>query len=199
MRKLALLLLTVSTAALLPLAASAQTQPAGDQQDPMVVPAGMQAVPSTPRDLPAGVSAEAVQAATPTATAPAAAPAPTPAAPEAKCDTGMQIRISHGITYISGGSTQADIEQFKALDGEFNLQLLFAAKTGEHLVNQRVRLLDYHNFELVSATNVGPYFYARINPGDYMLEVTYENGSAPIKMKVKVPAKNRLRKTVLLK
>jgi len=111
----------------------------------------------------------------------------------------LPVSISHGITYTTGGTNEAEIEQLKTLDNEFNLQILFAAKNGDHLMNYAVRLLDYKNFELVSTKAVGPYLYLHINPGDYVLEVTHEQGMTPSKMKIKVPAKNRLRKTILLK
>lgn len=227
---------------------NAMGQPAMTQPDPMNVPQGMQIVPSTTRDLPAGVTTENLQAAVPPtyvpfnsqpqvqqeaqqqaqnpynqvvpaphtqygvdkpdATAQQSVPstAPVQSVPQteqeiAQCQskTSMPLKISHGITWLTGGTTQAEIEEFKALDNEFNLQILFAAKNGDHLINEAVRILDYHNFELVSARKVGPYVYARVSPGEYTLEVTHEAGQKPVKMKIKVLAKKRLRKTIILK
>lgn len=161
-------------------AARAAAQPA-----PQIVPAPQQAPQSQPA---------------PQAQQPAPAPAPQQQAETAgQCPQAMPVNISHGITYMTGGTTSSEVAQLKALDGEFNMQLLFAAKNGDHLINHQVRILDYHNFELVKAQKVGPYFYMHINPGDYVLEVTYEAGMKPVQMKIKVPAKNRLRKTILLK
>ena len=110
----------------------------------------------------------------------------------------MPLNISHGITYTSGGTTQAEIDQLKAWDEEFNLQLLFAANNGDHLINHRVRLLR-KNKEVLSISPAGPYVYARLTPGEYTMEVLHEAGMKPVKTQVKVPAKNRLRKTVILK
>lgn len=115
------------------------------------------------------------------------------------CAHDMTLQLSHGITYMTGGTTQQEIERFKAMDGEFNLQLLFADAGGGHLVNHQLRILDYTNFELVKAVAVGPYLYARINPGDYSLEVVHEPGMEPVSVKIRVPAQERLRRTVLLK
>ncbi len=170
------------------------------QVTPQAEAAPQPAAPQAAEQLPAPTPAPQAQASAPQNLAPSAGPATPPAAAEAPAPAGPAslLHISHGITYVFGGTTQGDIDQFKALDGEFNLQLLFAAKNGDHLVSSKIRLLDYHNFELVSATNVGPYLYAHVNPGDYVLEVTTDAGAKPIKMKLKVTAK-RLRKTVLLK
>ena len=285
MRILSSLLITCMSAALVCLPVAGNAMPSQDVQDPMQIPPGMQAVPVSPSDLPAGVDPRIVQQQQTTQPAPAPqvqaqmqpqampvndgnttmqqqqaqaqqpqqqvpaqaiqpapqqmqaaqpqnntapianaqqqaaapmdsdaqpmpasqpVPAPQPAAqpqpePAASNTMALPLSISHGITYLTGGTNQADIAQLKALDGEFNLQLLYAAKNGDHLVNYMVRILDYHNFELVSAHNVGPYFYLHISPGDYVMEVTYEKDMKPVQMKIKVPAKDRLRKTIILK
>lgn len=111
----------------------------------------------------------------------------------------MPLAISHGITYMTGGTAQEEIEQFRAQDAEFNLQLLFAAKNNDHLVVHSLRILDFKGFELVGSKAVGPYLYAHIPPGDYKLEIINELGAKPINITLKVPSSERLRKTILLK
>jgi hypothetical protein len=128
-----------------------------------------------------------------------AAPTSGNVAPSSVVAQPMQLRISHGITYISGGTTEVEIEQFRLMDAEFNLQMLLAAKTKDHLIAHRVRVLDYKGFELVSTQGVGPYLYAYIRPGTYKLEIMLEANSKPITVDLKVPNKGRVRKTILLK
>lgn len=164
------------------------------QQMQQQMPAGMQQVDG---------SGMAAPAPTPLGMAQQPEPMMAPAAQSAPALCGnlppMLISISHGITFVSGGTNQAEIEQFKALDGEFNLQMLLSAKNGDHLVVQSARILDYKGFELVKAVGAGPYFYAYIRPGDYKLEVTLEPGAKPITVALKVPSRGRMRKTILLK
>lgn len=110
----------------------------------------------------------------------------------------MKLAISHGITFMTGGTTQEDINAFASMDAEFNLQLLFAAKNNDHLIVYRVRMLDNKGFELLSAKTAGPYLYAHIPAGTYQLEITHEMGAMPIFVKMNIPAVGRIRKTILL-
>ncbi|NCY25832.1 MAG: hypothetical protein EBX37_13595, partial [Alphaproteobacteria bacterium] len=171
-------------------------------------PAAGEAMPVQPAEAPAMPDSMAQpeampQPAQPLTAMPAAglAASPTATAPAAPvlAREPLPLSLRHGVTYVTGGTTQQEIEQFRSMDAEFNLQVLFAAKNNDHLVVQSARILDYQGFELVASYAAGPYFYAYIRPGDYVLEIVYEAGAQPVKVKVTVPAKGRVRKTILLK
>lgn len=127
--------------------------------------------------------------------------APEPARPPVmpSLNEPMPIRLQNGVATITGGTTLEEIEQFRSMDSEFNLQVLFASKNKDNLVVQSLRLLDDTGREMTASYAAGPYFYAFLRPGDYMLEIVYEPGMQPVRVAVKLPEKGRIRKTILLK
>ena len=76
--------------------------------------------------------------------------------------------------YISGGIGEEERASLEASRDYFNLRLIFAVRgTGEYLSAVRVRIADDKGVELLEAQSDGPFFYARLAPGAYVVTAWY--------------------------
>lgn len=124
------------------------------------------AAPPTPAAGRAPLSAPA-----PLATSPASTPAPAPWAAPAPSAT----PASAGIPYVSGGVGYDERERMEAVKSQYNLRLLFALSgTGSYLSGVKVRLQDSRGASLIDTTANGPWFFAQLPPGAYVLSLDHE-------------------------
>lgn len=109
-----------------------------------------------------------------------------PAAPVAGSGPGwvppaglVQIKTTEqGIRYVSGGASQDEREEIRAVSNQFNLELLFAVQGGgEYLADVQVRVLDSNGAAVLSATSKGPYFLAQLPQGKYTVEASAQDQS----------------------
>lgn len=92
---------------------------------------------------------------------PATVPVPVPA-----------TDVAGGVPYISGGIGVSGREEMQEVKSRFNLRLLFAvAGSGSYLADVRVRIDDAAGPTLLEAVSQGPWFYASLAPGRYVLRV----------------------------
>lgn len=78
------------------------------------------------------------------------------------------------IPFVSGGVGASEREELDQVKAQYNLHLLFAvARSGEFLAGIPVQIDDEAGNALLTAVSAGPYFYARLPPGHYV--VTVEN------------------------
>ncbi|WP_209262253.1 carboxypeptidase regulatory-like domain-containing protein [Thiorhodococcus minor] len=139
-------------------------------QDETVLPAGTV--------LPGG----ALLPETPVAPASTYAPAPKNA---------VDVDAATGVPYISGGIGVSGREEMESLKSRFNLRLLFAIKgSGSYLADVKVRIDDAAGPTLLDAVSQGPWFYASLSPGRYIL--TVDNAGQAQTREVKVPASGAL-------
>ena len=90
----------------------------------------------------------------------------------------MQPASQGDITFVSGGISIEERQAMKAMEGSYNLRLLFVARdSGEYLWGVKVRLLDGAGKTLLSAVSDGPYFLAKVAPGRYTI-VAEDEGRA---------------------
>jgi len=76
--------------------------------------------------------------------------------------------------YISGGIGEDERAVLEASKDYYNLRLVFAARgSGEYLSAVRVRIADEKGAELLEADTDGPFFYARLAPGAYVVTAAY--------------------------
>ncbi|BCU07906.1 carboxypeptidase regulatory-like domain-containing protein [Allochromatium tepidum] len=93
--------------------------------------------------------------------APVPVPAPAPA-----------TDVASGVPYISGGIGVSERTEMQEVKSRFNLRLLFAvAGSGSYLADVRVRIDDAAGPTLLEAVSQGPWFYASLAPGRYVLRV----------------------------
>ncbi|QVL46918.1 MAG: carboxypeptidase regulatory-like domain-containing protein [Thiocapsa sp.] len=79
-----------------------------------------------------------------------------------------------GVPHISGGIGASEREAMEQVKSQYNLRLLFAvAGSGAYLSNIRVQIQDAAGPTLLSTVTIGPWLYANLAPGDYVLIVEH--------------------------
>jgi hypothetical protein len=82
-----------------------------------------------------------------------------------------QPKMQNGITYLTGGIGQDQVQAMRAEAREgYNLQLVFATQTsGEYVANVKVTISDAKGETLIDAVSDGPGFYAKLPVGHYKI------------------------------
>jgi hypothetical protein len=85
--------------------------------------------------------------------------------------TPLRPKMQNGITYLTGGIGQDQVQEMRADAREgYNLQLVFATqKSGEYLANVKVMISDSKGETLIDAVSDGPGFYAKLPVGHYKI------------------------------
>lgn len=85
--------------------------------------------------------------------------------------TPPQPQVQNGITYLTGGIGQGQVQAMRTESKNgYNLQLVFATeKTGQYKANVNLTITDAKGTKLVDATSVGPGFYAKLPAGHYRI------------------------------
>ena len=99
----------------------------------------------------------------------------------------LDIMTNGIISYVTGGIGDEEVEQLKSVEHNYNVRLLVTAVGGEYISNIGLRLVDASGTELLSATNVGPYFYTALKSGSYVVELNSPRESAVRSVKITVP------------
>jgi hypothetical protein len=73
------------------------------------------------------------------------------------------------VPYTSGGVGSDERDRLEAAKSQFNLRLMFAISAGNYLSGVRVRIQDNSGATLLDVLSNGPWFYARLPPGNYVL------------------------------
>jgi hypothetical protein len=85
----------------------------------------------------------------------------------------LRIQNDQSIRYVSGGVGEGERAELNALSSQFNLRLLFARQgSGEYLSAVRVNIRDARNGMILSTESKGPWFFAQLAPGDYIVEAS---------------------------
>lgn len=79
-----------------------------------------------------------------------------------------------GIAYVSGGIGADAEEKLRAQRSEYNLMLVFTLNEGNYLADVKVTLADARGSTLVEHVADGPYFLAKLPPGQYSVTAIYE-------------------------
>jgi hypothetical protein len=119
-------------------------------------------------------------------------PAPAPTASETVAPPAMPPALlpgesRAGVPHISGGVGASERERLEQVKSRYNLRLLFAESgSGSYLSNIRVQIQDVAGPTLLSTVTIGPWFYADLAPGDYLL--TVEDAGRVQTRQVRIPA-----------
>ena len=89
----------------------------------------------------------------------------------------LQPQQQGNVAFISGGASGDDRDALKAVESQYNVRLLFAAKNGDYLANVAVTLSDTRGNATLDTIAEGPIFYAHVPPGRYRLTVSNEGQS----------------------
>lgn len=97
-----------------------------------------------------------------------------------------QVMSNGEISYINGGISDEETAELKAKSGEYNLQIMISATTGEFISDVNVNITGGGK-SLVSVDDAGPYLYVRLPAGEYTVTATSPTGGTK-SSKLKVPA-----------
>ena len=85
----------------------------------------------------------------------------------------ITMAAAQNVKFASGGVSDDSAERMAALGKEFNLKLLFAAKDGHYLADVAVRISDAGNRKVLETVSEGPFLFAQLSPGKYVINATY--------------------------
>ncbi len=96
-----------------------------------------------------------------------------------------------GVPYLSGGIGLSEREEMALVKSRYNLRLLFAIQgSGAYLAGIKVRIADAAGPTLLTAVSKGPWFYANLAPGRYILTLDKKGQSQT--REVTIPATGAL-------
>ena len=79
----------------------------------------------------------------------------------------LPAKTWQGIRYVSGGVGVEEREALRAMDQDFNVQLIFATPRGDYLANVGVVMQDSTGFTVLDTVSQGPWFFAQLPAGTY--------------------------------
>lgn len=110
-----------------------------------------------------------------------------PDSPAASASNAADADTATGVPYLSGGIGVSGREEMEEVKSKFNLRLLFAVKgSGSYLADVKVRIDDAAGPTLLEAVSQGPWFYASLAPGRYVIRA--DNAGQTQTREVTVPA-----------
>jgi len=80
--------------------------------------------------------------------------------------------VSAGVSYMSGGIGEDELEMLAELGQAYNLKLIFADTTGHYLSDVSVGITDERNRQVLAAVSRGPWFFAKLPAGRYHVLAT---------------------------
>ena len=86
---------------------------------------------------------------------------------------GITTVAAQNVKFVSGGVSDESAERMAALGKEYNLKLLFAAKDGHYLADVAVSIMDAGNRKVLETASEGPFLFAQLLPGKYVITATY--------------------------
>jgi hypothetical protein len=165
-------LVAALTAAAIGAQAQAPLPPPADVPQP-AAPEVIAPALSPPTSLlaPAPVDAQASSAQSPTQSSMAPPSNAMPGAPPAGIDPAPFVpQTQNGVAFVSGGVGDEGRTALREMEPQYNLRLLFAESGGAYLSDVDVQLTDQGGNRLVAAVSNGPFFFARVGPGRYVID-----------------------------
>lgn len=88
------------------------------------------------------------------------------------------------ISFVSGGIGEAEQQQLRAREGEYNLKLVFTLTEGNYLADVNVVVSDAKGGKLVEHQAGGPFFMVKLPAGQYSVAATYDGKTVTRKVTV---------------
>jgi len=104
----------------------------------------------------------------------------------------LEVQNSNGISYINGGVGDEEVAELKSKEQDFNVHVLVSAPQGEFISDVTLTVTDSKGQSLLTVNDAGPYFYAQLLPGTYMLQGTA--GGEKKNISIKVPKSGAIKK-----
>jgi len=97
----------------------------------------------------------------------------------------IKIKSYRGISYMSGGIGLDEREFLMKTARTYRLKLMFAVKGGSYLADVKVNIKDSSGKTIFKAVSEGPWFYADLQPGKYIISVTAMSNTLQKKAQIK--------------
>jgi hypothetical protein len=88
---------------------------------------------------------------------------------------------TQGYPYLFGGVSSNEREVMEARAKDYNLRLVFAAKSGAYVSGVMVVLATANGAEIISVATTGPWFYIQLPPGNYSVKASIGGDTKQIK------------------
>jgi hypothetical protein len=93
----------------------------------------------------------------------------------------MKGETEHGYRFMSGGAGIEERNEMMQQASQYDLQLIFAAPSGDYLSDVGVVITDGRGKEVVNTTTTGPLFYAQLPSGRYNIKATFDGQTKEIR------------------
>ncbi|MDX2074477.1 MAG: hypothetical protein SFX19_08975 [Alphaproteobacteria bacterium] len=107
----------------------------------------------------------------------------------------LQVMTQNSISYLSGGIGDEEIEQLRAQEEGYNLRLLITEQSGEFVSGTVMTLKTLSGEVLLMVNEAGPWVYARVPAGKYIVDITTVRGANKT-MPLTVPSKGAIKMQV---
>jgi hypothetical protein len=81
-----------------------------------------------------------------------------------------QPASQNGVTYITGGVGEDEVQAFRAAAPRYNLRMTFASKTGNYLSDIDVTITSGAGRPILSVRTGGPFLFVRLPAGPYQIQ-----------------------------
>ncbi|CAE6749388.1 hypothetical protein R69927_02764 [Paraburkholderia domus] len=98
-----------------------------------------------------------------------------------------QIQHKGDVSFVSGGVGLDESTALQHAQSQWPLSLRFTGPGSDFLADVRVRIVDAHDGDVLTATSRGPYMLVNLRPGRYTVHAQYEDHDQS--RSVTVPAK----------
>jgi hypothetical protein len=88
---------------------------------------------------------------------------------------------TQGYPYMFGGVSSNEREAMEARAKDYNLRLVFAAKSGAYLSGVMLVLTTANGAEIISVATNGPWFYIQLPPGSYSVQARFGEQTKQVK------------------
>ncbi|NYH14287.1 carboxypeptidase-like regulatory domain-containing protein [Paraburkholderia bryophila] len=97
-----------------------------------------------------------------------------------------QPASQNGISYITGGVGEDEVQAFRAAAANYNLRMTFASKTGSYLSDIDVTITSGAGRSVLTVRTEGPFLFARLPAGRYQIRAQTRHITET--RKIQVPA-----------
>jgi hypothetical protein len=87
----------------------------------------------------------------------------------AVAQAGPMVKKYEGIAYISGGVGVDELQKLQSMAKNYDLKLVFAAKSGNYLADTHVVIKNTQGKIVLDTVSDGPWFLARLPAGQYTI------------------------------
>ena len=92
----------------------------------------------------------------------------------------LKGKTDQGYSFMSGGVGMEERDRMKKQANQYDLQLSFAARSGDYVSDVRVVIDDEHGNQIVNKTTAGPWFYVELPTGKYDVKATLNHRTEEI-------------------